>query len=228
MSDPNSKLIQLNNCDIEDIEDVLKEVESSFGFRFAKNDVAEVRTFGQVCDVIFTKLPSSDVADCTTQQAFYKLRTAIAEVSFVEKAQILPVTRLEVFFPRKNRRGAIKRLESRIGFRLQMLRPKGAVSNALMICSLMSVVEIFIHWKLAIVGFVVAFTGFKLAWYFGKEWEVWTVGELATSIMKTNYRRSRRDPNTINKAEINNRLINIFSENLGLDPIVFTKDASFF
>ena len=228
MIDFNSRLIQLNNCDTEDVDDVLKQVESSFGFKFAINELAGVRTFGQVCDLIFAKLPSLDVTDCTTQQAFYKLRTSIAEISSVEKAQILPVTQLEVYFPRKNRKRAVKLLESRLGFRLHILRPKGAVSIALTICSLMSVVELFIHWKWAIAGFVVVFAGFKLAWYFGKEWKVRTVGELAVSIMKTNYLRSRRDPNSINKAEINNRLINIFSENLGLDPIVLTRDAPFF
>jgi hypothetical protein len=228
MTEPASHLIQLKDCDLEDIEVMLGNVESCLGFKFAKNELAHVKTFGQLCDVIYSRLPSTDRSDCTTQQAFYKLRSSIAGLHFADKKNILPATRLEVFFPRKNRRQEMKRLEDRLGFHIVALRPKRAVFIALIAFSLLSGLWVFIHWKWGLTGLALAYAGFKLASSIGKEWEVQTVGELAVAMTNVNYRQSRRDPGTINKVEINNLLIKMFSENLIIEPIVLTREAPLF
>ena len=70
--------IELKNIDPEDVGDVLKKVEKSFGFKFGDTELKDVKTFGELCDIITYKVQGDSTNDCTTQQAFYKLKTAIS------------------------------------------------------------------------------------------------------------------------------------------------------
>src|SRR5690349_14172915 len=109
--------IQLKDTDLEDIEDVLKKIEKSFGFKFGRTELKEVKTFGVLCDIITDKVKGDSSSDCTTQQAFYKLRSAIGTVLSIEKSSLTVDTRLDVLFPRKQRRRKIKEAEGVLGFK---------------------------------------------------------------------------------------------------------------
>ena len=75
---------ELKNVDSEDLEDVLVMIEKSFDFKFETAELKDVETFGHLCDIITNKVQGNNIDDCTTQQAFYKLRDAIASSLYVD------------------------------------------------------------------------------------------------------------------------------------------------
>lgn len=48
--------IELKNIDPEDVGDVLRKVEKSFGFKFGDTELKDVKTFGELCDIITNKV----------------------------------------------------------------------------------------------------------------------------------------------------------------------------
>ena len=74
-------------CDVElqDIEDLLFKMEDSFNFKFQKHELLDISTFGELVDKIISKIELENVADNTTQQAFYKLSDAIASALLIDK-----------------------------------------------------------------------------------------------------------------------------------------------
>src|ERR1700759_2730981 len=95
---------QLKNCDSLDISDVLTKIERLLNFKFGKDDLKTTKTYGELCDIILSKVKQEQVDDCTTQQAFYKLRQAIAQIQSLEKNVITPKTDLESLLPKATRK----------------------------------------------------------------------------------------------------------------------------
>ncbi|HEY4209188.1 MAG TPA: hypothetical protein VGM31_20325 [Puia sp.] len=89
----------LKNIDPDDVSDVLKKVEKTLEFSFGDNDLESVRTFGELLDIITSKVQGEDADDCTTQLVFYKLRNAIGATLATDKRLIKPGTSLEALFP---------------------------------------------------------------------------------------------------------------------------------
>jgi len=66
----NSKeMIELKNCDPEDISDVLVIIERSFGIKLLENELSGTNTFGELCDIISARIQLEHADDCTAQQA---------------------------------------------------------------------------------------------------------------------------------------------------------------
>src|SRR6266487_5227285 len=105
MSD--STTIELKNIHSDDISDVLERVQKSFGFKFGDKELKDVKTFGELCDIITNKIQGDNSNDCTTQQAFYKVRNAIATSLLTDKTVIMTDTDLATLFPRHDRRQKI-------------------------------------------------------------------------------------------------------------------------
>ena len=61
----------------------------------------------------------------------------------------------------------------------------------------------------------------------GNELEVKTVGELAKKITRENYIKSRRNPKTFNKSEIEEILTDWVSNDLGIDKNKLERDTKF-
>jgi hypothetical protein len=219
--------LELHNIDPEDISDVLVKAESSFNIKFKKNELAQITTFGQLCDHITNKIQLKHTNDCTTQQAFYKLRDAFAAVLHIDKQKILADTVLAGLLPRKNRRSEIKKTEQHLGFKLNLLRPAHWLSGTLGILFLASLVALFFNWQIGFFGLAGTAAALWLAHKTGKEMEVQTVGELAETITRENYLKVRRNPTTVNKAEIEKVLIDLFCTELSLDKNKLTRQAKF-
>ena len=138
---------ELRNVDSEDLEDVLVKIEKSFDFKFEETELKDVKTFGQLCDIITNKVQGNNIDDCTTQQAFYKLRNAIASIFLVDKYNITPNTDLRLLFSKNLRRQKIRDLESNIGFEINILRPKHWISSTLALTIVTSFIGLFIFWE---------------------------------------------------------------------------------
>ncbi|HZE86516.1 MAG TPA: hypothetical protein VE035_19480 [Puia sp.] len=205
----------------------MPKIERSFGFRFGKYELAEVKTFGELCDIIKSKVAPTFSGDCTSQQAFYKLRQSIASIQSLEKNTITPGTDLEQLFPRDNRRKKIIQLRKETGFSLKILKPRDWISILSFWIGFGSFIGLFINWKMGLAGLALSTIAFRIANWLGKEFILRTVGEAADKTAREDYSISRRNPGTANQNEIFEKIKGLFADNLGLDPAVLTSEAPF-
>lgn len=214
--------MQLKNINPEDIEDVLIKVEDSFGFRFSNNELAHIKTFGDLCLHVKGRIKLEDTGGCTPQQAFYKLRSALATLSVTG---IATNTLLKDILPYQNRLKQVKKLEKELGFKLNVIGPPQYAVTTLAIGLLASLMLLVSSWQIAIpcVSFFVL--GFIIAIKRGKELKVETVGQLAKKIALENYVNARRKPFTYNAKEIEKSLISLFTIELGLNPGQLTAET---
>jgi hypothetical protein len=218
---------ELKNIDLEDIEDLLIKVETSFDIKFVGDELVHITTFGQLCDHITNKIQLDNSDDCTSQQAFYKLRFAISSTFQIDNKTISTDSPLANLLPRKSRRSKTKKLESHLGFKINILRPPHWVTRTLAIILLTSLVGLFFNWQLGLLGLMVSIAGLWFANTIGNELDLQTVGQVAEKITRENYVKSRRNPTTFNKKEIEKVLTDWFSTYLNIDKSKLTKDAKF-
>ena len=220
-------IIELKNVDSEDIGDVLVKIEKSFDIKFGATELKDVKTFGELCDIITSKIELDIIEDCTTQQAFYKLRNAIVVIDRLDKNFIQPETDLENIFPKHARRQKISLLENELAFSLKILRPKHWVTTMFVLILLASIVAVFFFWQVGLTGLLLSIGGLKLSDKFGKELDLKTVGELVDKISREHYFKARRNTGTVNKKEVAEKITKLFINDLDLHPSVLTRDATF-
>ncbi len=218
---------ELKDIDSEDLGDLLVKVEASFNIKFVGDELAHITTFGQLCDHISNKIQLDNSGDCTSQQAFYKLRDTISSTLQIDNKTISTEFPLADLLPRYSRRSRIKKLEKHLGFKLNILRPPRWVTRTLLIILLASIVGIFFNWQFGLAGLALSIAGLWYANKFGNELDVKTVGQVAEKMTRENYLKSSRNPNTFNKKEIEKVLIDWFSNYFDIDKSKLTKDAKF-
>lgn len=215
------------NIDSEDMQELLFKVEKSFDIKFGDTELLDISTFGELCDHITTKIELDNSGDCTSQQAFYKLRNSIQATLQVQNKTITPDTLLFDLLPRRGRLSATKKTEKHLGFKLSILRPPHFVTGILAIILVASFFGIFFNWELGLIGLLFAFGGLWFANKIGKELKLETVGQVAEQMTHENYIKSRRNQKTFNNAEIEKILTDWFSKELGLDKSKLTRQAKF-
>ncbi len=193
---------ELNDIDSEDIGDLLVKIEDSFNITFVGKELHYIKTFGQLCDHIANKIPLDNVADCTNQQAFYKLRDAFATVLQMDKKIITPQFELNAILPKKSRRSSIKKINKHLGFKLAILRAPNWVKTSLCLLTLISLPILFFSWKIGLLILLFSLLGFRLANEFGNVLNTKTLGDVAEKMARENYLKSRRNPKTFNKNEL--------------------------
>jgi acyl carrier protein len=218
---------ELSDIELQDIVDLLIKVEESFSIKFVDNELKEIATFGQLCDQIISKIELENTNDCTSQQAFYKLTNAISEELNLDKKSITPSTSLDIILPIKHRRVSLKKIENHIGFKLNVLRPPHWVTGFLAITFLLSFILIFIKWKIGLLGICFSIIGFWIANKTGTVLDQKTVGEVAEKMTRENYLKSRTNPSTFNKAEIENLLVEWFCKEFELDKNDLKRESKF-
>lgn len=218
---------ELCNIDPEDISDVLVKVEKSFGFKFGDKELKDTKTFGELCDIITNKVQGDNSNDCTTQQAFYKLRKAIADTLLIDKTGITPDTDLQKLFPKNIRRQSFKNIDGHLGFKTKVLRPKHSITGTLAIIFITSLVGLFFFWQSGLVGLGVSIIAMAVANKFGIELDLLTVGQLADKLSRENYLKSRGVSMTVNKNEVVQKVKDLFIADLGLEEHQLTRQASF-
>ncbi len=207
------------------MEDLLVKVEKSFNIKFVSNELVGLSTFGQLCDHITNKIELDHSDNCTTQQAFYKLRNAFSGTLNINNVKTDSL--LYDILPRRNRISTVRKIENKLGFKLSFLRPRHFISGTLIIVLLASIVGLFINWRVGLLGLLFSIAGLSIASKFGKEIDIETVGELAVKMTRENYLKSRRNSATFNKSEIENILRGWFNKELDLDKTKLTREAKF-
>ena len=221
------KDFELKDIDSEDIGDLLVKVETSFDIKFVGDELAYITTFGQLCDHITNKIQLVNSDDCTSQQAFYKLREAISSTLQIDSKTISTDFSLHDILPKQNRRSRTKKLEKHLGFKINILRPPHWVTGTLLIIFVVSLVGLFFKWQIGLLGLVVSIAGVWIANKVGDELDLQTVGQVAEKMTRENYLKSRRNPKTFNKKEIEKVLTDWFRNYFDIDKSKLTKDAKF-
>ena len=219
--------IELKNIDPEDVGDVLKKVEKYFGFKFGDTELKDVKTFGELCDIITYKVQGDSTNDCTTQQAFYKLKTAISVTTTFPKKEITVDTNLKQLFPRKLSRRQVNALDKELGFRTDFLRPKHWVPLSLEFVFFASLIGLYFSWQAGLFGITFSISAMTVAFKFGNELDLTTVGELAEKMSREHYRKVRRNPSSVNRKEVVQKIKELFMKELNLEELDLKREATF-
>lgn len=218
---------ELKDIDSEDIGELLVKVETSFDIKFVGDELVHIMTFGQLCDHIANKIQLVNSDDCTSQQAFYKLRDTISSTLQIDNKTISTEFLLTDLLPRQSRRSRIKKLERHLGIKLNILRPPHWTTGTLLIILLASIIGLFFNWQFGLAGLAFSIAALRFVNEIGNELDLKTVGQVAEIMTRENYLKSRRNPNTFNKKEIEKVLTDWFSKELDLDKSKLTRDAKF-
>lgn len=221
-------IVKLDNYEDEDIFDVVLKLEKSFGLKFEKDAFYNVKTFGDLCDIITSKVQGDNFDDCSTQQAFYKVRNAIAATQLIDKNSITLDTKLQDIFPKDKRRQKIKELQNELALPLDILDIKAWLGWTIFIGIVASLILFFFKWQFALTGllFFIA-VGWTANKFFAKEFELSTVRQLTEKLVRENYVDIRRNKGTINKQEILKIIIDTFSNDLDIERKYLTKSDKF-
>lgn len=215
----------LKNLDPLDIDDAILKIEKSFNLKFKKNEFSEVKTFGEFSDIIINKIQLENIENCTTQQAFYKIRKSLKETFNIEN--IKPETKVEEIFPRKNRIKNVRKFEKNLGFKTNLLKPHGFTIFIIFSLFTYSIYYTFQNWKIGIFGILITIIGFRIADIFGIELQINTIGELSQKITRENYLNSRSNSNSINKKEIESIIIELFCDYTAIEQHELSRESQF-
>ncbi len=202
------------------------KLEKSFGTKFADKSFKNAKTYGDICDIIESQISLTHKDDCTTQQAFYKVRQAIGLTQTFDERNIELPTKLEDIFPRSNRRQNIQHFQKALGFSVDILSMKTWLAWTIAIGFILSIITFFFSWQYAVAG-LIFFTLFT--WTiskFSKELNISTVQELTEKISREHYSLVRRQNGTVNRKEITKTIQDVFIADHLIDREHLTKDAT--
>ena len=218
---------QLSNTCIEDIENLIPMVESSFGFKFNLGELEQITTFGEFCDITTSKIHLTDAPDCTPQQAFYKLRQALAP--HIPGLAVTPASRLEDILPssRHKRRIILYSVEVKLGFTLSLIGIY-IPSFIIIFCAFfLSFASFIVNWHVGIICVSLTCTAMYFNIEFGNTLYAKIIREIVEKMTREHYIQSRRNSNTINRAEIFKQTQALFASELYLKTSALTHDAPF-
>lgn len=220
-----SKNKSLEDFELKDLDVVMYEIVNSLDLHVEENEFAGTKTFGELCDRIVAKMEGEPTTDCTSQQAFYKLRYALSTVLKIDRKTILTESSLEELLPVITRRSRVNELEQHLGFKLHALRPPDWISLPLGLLFVVSLFFLMYSWQMGLTGMVTSLVLISIANRLGNELCWKTVGELAEKAVLKNYTKARRKPTTYNPKEVEQLIIRTFSEELDLDESLLTRNA---
>jgi hypothetical protein len=206
---------ELKYIDTLDIIDFIKKVEFSYNIKYADEDFSNVKTVGELCSIIVNKIELENLKDCTSQQAFYKLRNAISDVCQVDKKEIHPTSYLSQFINNKKYRPTIKSIENKLGFELNLFTYYSSITFIFLITFIISLFLGYFDWKLGLGGIAISLIGSWVSYKFTNKLSVDTVGDVVKLMIREKYIKSRRNSNTVNKTELEKILNNWLLEECG-------------
>jgi hypothetical protein len=222
----NEKINRLKNADPNDVGDFLAKIQRSFNITLDHEGLKNISTFGHLCNLIISKIDSDYEETCTTQHAFYMLRNAIASTNSINKCDITTHTKLCKLFPKEQRLEAIASVEAELGFGINLLKPKQWIVGIFVFTLIVSGIFCFSNFFAGMAGLLLSAIALKLAGKFGKEMHLKTVGDLACQMSRESHSKIRRN-NTVDKSEVEQKLRELFMNDLDLKPVMLPRRANF-
>lgn len=199
----------------EDLDYAIEDFVNEYDLPLDPKRLAIVKNVAEMIELLVSTFKQERKEGCTSQQAFYKLRTVLQK--YTNESDIKPSTRLEELFPKQDRIENIKRVEEELGIKLSILKPKDSVTAMFVVTFLGLFALLFFATLYAMVGGVIWSFAYKVTKDYGKEFKVDTVGELVKRMIEKNYFKSRRDPNTMNEQEFREVIIDYLVDKVGLE-----------
>jgi hypothetical protein len=216
--------LTLQECDLEDIEDIIPRIEKSFNLKFKSTDFTGVKTLGDICKIVENRLDYQD-QDCTLQQGFYKVRLAISKAKNINQSIIKTTSKLEELFPRKSRIRDWKKVEKELGFKVKVLIMSNGLIRSLFVGFVLSTLCFFLSWKIALAGLIGFGVLSKFLGLFSKGLSLQTVGDLSRKISSENYALVRRNKSSGNRHEIFSMIQELFALELEINRKFLTSDT---
>jgi len=216
---------KLQDIELQDVEDTLGYIAKALELNLAYDAFSETKTFGDICQVFQDNIAYQNEESCTSQQAFYKIRSAIAVSQKIDGRSITPRTRLDEVFPRIGRRKKIKAFQKELGIPVNFLTMKIWLILLIIGGFITSLVAFFFNWKFALTGILTCLIFNWIAMKLRQEIEYISIGELTMKITRDHYMQVRRTPNTINRNEIVKIIQCTFMSDLDLKLSELHKDA---
>ena len=216
---------QLNNTDSEDLDDLLRQIELSFDIQFGRTELQHLKTFGELCDIIENKIQLTHVQNCTSQQAFYKLRSAM-EASVAASA-IAPYSQMAILLPIRERKIIWRSVEKQLGFKLNIIGVSTPVAIIVFFAFLTSFAAFFFSTKVAVIGLLISALAAIIATKTGNTLQVATIRDCVEKMTRENYLKSRRNSGTFNREEITKQVQKIFLDGLALPASALNREATF-
>ncbi len=216
--------LTLQECDLEDIEDIIPKIEKSFNLKFQRTEFIGVKTFGDICKIVENHLDYQD-QDCTLQQGFYKVRLAISKAQNIDQTIVKTTSKLEELFPRKSRIRDWKKVEKELGFKVKVLTMNKGLIWTLFTGFVLSTLCFFLSWKIAVAGLFGFGILSKFLGLFSKELSLQTVGDLSRKISSENYALIRRKKYSGNRREVFDMIRELFVSELDIKRKFLTSDA---
>lgn len=220
-------IAKLNDYEDEDIFDVVVKLEKSFGMKFNRDAFIHIKTFGDLCDVFENHTNYENRDDCTKQQAFYRVREAIASTQQMSRDNIQLATKLSDLFPSRDRPQKAKKFKRAVGIDIKILTYPSWLALTFALVFLLSLGALFYDWKIAVSGIVLFITAIKIAENLGNTLVISTVHELTEKLAREHYVDVRRTKGTYNKQELLQTIIDTFSNDLAIEKAYLTRDATF-
>lgn len=196
--------MELHQIDSEDIEDIIVQLQESLGTTFPNDAFKDVDTFGELVTAVENNLTVEHAANCTSQQAFYRIRKALKEMNIDQK--IMPSLRLNTIFPKKNRRAIVNEFSSHLKIDIKLLQPHGRVLNPTLTCLFFGVILLFIYPLIGFLTIACSILALRLVSRYGSMLRVNDVRELSELLRNEKYSLTRSTP-TINRKEIQDILV---------------------
>ena len=104
-----------------DLIELVLDVEKSFDISLEDDEVAQIVTVGQFCDLVVGKTSGVKLPDCPAAKAFYRLRQCLILVLGFARKDVRPSTTTLALVPFWRRRRIWKRLERELGLKMPLL-----------------------------------------------------------------------------------------------------------
>lgn len=218
---------KLHHVDSEDVYHVIGKLQKSFGIVFKDDAFKHVQTFGELCNVFTANVNNVDSYDCTPQQAFYRVRKAIALSQATDDKELTLNAQLVDIFPLPNRRKKVKTFIKFLAVDIKILTFPTWLGWLFFVGILASLIMFFFDWKFAIAGLVLSISTMNIADRFGEKLTLVTVRELVDMLYRENYAQVRRTKGTVNKNEILKVMIKTFAHDLDIEEQYLTPEARF-
>ena len=215
----------LADCHPEDLGDTLMQIAESLEITFETGELDHIHTFGELCDHIIAKMKGNPTSDCTTQQAFYKIRNAFAETLNIDRKIITPESKLCDFLPVTTRREQLRKVEKQLGFKLFALEPPLWISLSLGLLFIYSLFKLIFHWQLGLAGIFGSLLLIAIANRLGNVLSWDTMGEMADYLSKNNYIKMRRNPESFNPQEVKAVILHHFTDILGIEESALQPES---
>ena len=183
----------------EDFESYLIDLEKSFQIKFGKDDFSQVQTVGQLFDVIMNKMSYADETYCSSQQAFYVLRTGI-EKTFGKTIKIN--TKIsEIFHPKTRKNWSRLQKETNLNLpKLELNQVQSGFYLIIVLTAIGSFIIMLLKFKIGALIFGITCLLASTTRYFSSKLPVTNVRELVEKLVEMNYTRVMKGKN--NRVEV--------------------------